>query len=231
MIRCLIVEDEEPAQEVLKKYMDDFPVLHLEACVNNAIDALTILQTKPVDLIFLDIHLPKLSGLNFLRAQKNPPKVIITSAYPQYAIDGYELDVLDYLLKPFSFERFIKAVSKVQPEKVSPTLIQDSQEEPAFIIIKDGKAFSKIALDDILYFQSEGDLLKIYTEQAVKLEFQSLKYYENVCPKKFIRVHKSYIVNLDRLTSISGNRLFLGEIEIPIGRSFKAFLLDRLNIQ
>lgn len=231
MIKCLIVEDEEPAQLVLKKYIDDFPVLYLENCVNSAIEAIEVLQKETIDLIFLDIHLPKLSGLNFLRTQKNPPKVIITSAYPQYAIEGYELDVVDYLLKPFSFERFIRAVNKVRTEEVPSSTPAMLPMEDEFIIVKNGKAFTKLSLADITYFQSDGDLVKIYTRESTHLEFKSLRQYEKILPKQFIRVHKSYIINLEKLTSIEGNRLFLNRQAIPIGRNFKAHLLDRLNIQ
>jgi len=231
MIKCLIVEDEEPAQLILKKYIEDFPVLHLEACVNSAIEALTVLQTSSIDLIFLDIHLPKLSGLNFLRTQKNPPKVIITSAYPQYAMEGYELDVTDYLLKPFSFERFAKAVSKVQTQELHVVTSAKTKQAQAFIILKEGKSFIKVSLEDITHLQSDGDLVKIYTHEATHLEFQSLKHYEKTLPENFVRVHKSYMINLERLSAIEGNRLFLGKQEIPIGRNFKAHLLDQLNIR
>ena len=230
MIRCLIVEDEEPAQLVLKKYIEDFPLLHLEKCVTSAIDAMAVLQTTPLDLIFLDIHLPKLSGLNFLRAQKNPPKVIITSAYPQYALEGYELDVVDYLLKPFSFERFLKAVNKVQPQ-IATAPSTDVKKSDAFVIVKNGKAFTKVPLRDVTHFKSDGDLVKIHTDESIHFEFQSLRHHEKTLPDNFVRVHKSYIVNLEKLTSIDGYRLFLDKTEIPIGRNFRTHLLEKLNIQ
>ena len=228
MIKCLIIEDEEPAQEVLKTYIGDFPVLYLEDCVNNAIDAMDILRSKKIDLIFLDIHLPKLSGLNFLRTLPHPPKTIITSAYQQYALDGYELDVVDYLLKPFSFERFIKAVNKVQGSSISQSSESDQKQD--FIIVKNGKAFNKVPMSQINYLMSDGDLVKIFTEEETHMEFQSLRSYEKILSSEFLRVHKSYIINVSKLKSIDGNRLILGDQVIPIGRQYKKELLSKLNI-
>ncbi len=228
MIKCLIIEDEEPAQEVLKTYIGDFPVLYLEDCVNNAIDAMDILQSKKIDLIFLDIHLPKLSGLNFLRTLPHLPKTIITSAYPQYALNGYELDVVDYLLKPFSFERFIKAVNKVQGSAISQS--SESDQNPDFIIVKNGKVFNKVPMSQINYLMSDGDLVKIFTEEETHMEFQSLRSYEKILSSEFLRVHKSYIINVSKLKSIDGNRLTLGDQVIPIGRQYKKELLTKLNI-
>lgn len=227
MIKCLIIEDEQPAQQILKTFIKDLPVLHLEGCLNNAIDAIEFLKRKNVDLIFLDIHLPKISGLNFLRTLKHSPKVIITSAYPEYAIEGYELDVMDYLLKPFSFERFVQAVNKYR----SDLPMADDKVKQKFLLIKNGKGFDKVNFDDISYLMSDGDLVKINTDEATHVEFHSLKRYESVLPGNFIRVHKSYIINLDQLKSLSGNRLYIKEKEIPIGRNFKNHLMQALQIR
>ena len=231
MIKCLIIEDEEPAQLVLKKYISDLPLLSLEGCVHSAIGGMELLQSQPIDLIFLDIRLPKLSGLNFLRTLRHPPKVIITSAYPQYALEGYELDVVDYLLKPFSFERFVKAVNKVQSTLTTSSLNTETAPKRDFIIVKNGKAFDKVLLEDIDYLMSDGDLVKVFAGAHTYMEFQSLRHYEQVLPDDFMRVHKSYLINLSRLKSIDGHQLKLnGDLTIPIGRNYKSELLRRLDI-
>ena len=143
--------------------------------------------------------------------------MIITSTYPQYAIEGYELDVMDYLLKPFSFEHFVQAVNKYQ---LAPPKADDATEQK-FLIVKNGKGFDKVNFSDISYLMSDGDLVKIKSDETTHSEFQSLKYFESILPGNFIPVHKSYIINLDRLKSLSGNRLYLEEKEIPIGRNLR----------
>jgi len=181
--------------------------------------------------MFLDIPLPKISGLNFLRTLNNPPKVIITSAYPEYALEGYELDVLDYLLKPFSFERFVKAVNKFQSGDAPEITVTEQKEKQDYLIIKNGKAFDKVLFKDIHYLMSDGDLVKFITSEKTYMEFQSLKHYEEVLPIQFVRVHKSYVVNLDKLKSLDGNRIYIQDKEIPVGRNFKTHLLQQLNIK
>lgn len=237
MINCLIVEDERPAQKVLKTYIGDMANLQLVDCCNNALTAMEVLRHQDIQLIFLDIHLPKLSGLNFLRTLISPPKVIITSAYPQYALEGFELDVMDYLLKPFSFERFIKAVNKYPtpativstPNTISPPPAITTAEKH-YLFVKQGRRLQKIAYDDILFMQSEKDFVKIFTEEKFHLELQSLKYYAALLPDNFLRVHKSYLVNLDRLMALEGNIIKIQQHDIPIGRNYKEALWKKLDL-
>lgn len=230
MINCLIIEDERPAQKVLINYIGELPNLNLIKCLNNAIDATKELQTKSIDLIFLDIHLPKISGLNFLRSLSHCPKVIITTAYPEYALEGFELEVMDYLLKPFSFERFLKAVNKYPVTNPGTSNVKEQSTLDDFIMIKEGKGFEKIKARDINFIKSDGDLVKISTPGKVFLEFRSLRSFENDLPDSFLRVHKSYIVNLNQVTSIDGNQVSVAGEKVPIGRKFKSELLDKLNI-
>ena len=235
MIRCLIVEDELPAQKVLKTYIGDAPMLELTGCFNNALDAMALLQQDSVDLLFLDIHLPKISGLNFLRSIKNPPTVIITSAYPEYALEGFELNVLDYLLKPFSFERFLSAVNRYESKQIADHLnkseeVGNTDMPKDHLFVKKDKSFIKVFHSDIIYLESDRDFVKIHTKERSYLELQSLKYYEAELPKNFIRVHKSYLINTRFLSKIDGNKVTVSNQVIPVGRSFKEGLMKKLGL-
>ncbi len=232
MIKCIIIEDELPAQKVLKTYIENTPFLSLIKCMHSGIEAIDLLHKEEVHLIFLDIHLPQLSGLNFLRTLKNPPQVIITSAYPQYALEGYELDVMDYLLKPFSFERFIKAVNKYPGKNPAPSLEPNHLSEPAqAIFIKSDGSLVKILLDEIIYLKSDKDFVRIFTTQNKYLELQTLSHYERSLPHQFMRVHKSYLVNLEKLESVKGNIIQIKDNQIPIGRTYRDGLLKRLGLK
>ena len=224
VINCLIIEDQLPAQRILKTYIQQMPELKLIAACSNALEATRLLQDQSVDLIFLDINLPKISGISFLKNLNNPPKVIITSAYPDYALEGFELDVIDYLLKPFSFERFHKSVFKVLNQtKKSLT------EDPEYVFIKSDKEFHKLEIASILYLKSDDNYVKIFTEDRWHMKTGSLQNWMDTLPEEFVRVHKSYIINLSKVDKLSGNRLFIAGQEIPIGRSFKDALLQRIT--
>lgn len=214
MIRCLIVEDEPVARDILRQYIVDTPNLNLEGECNNALAALDFLNSQTVDLIFLDINMPKLSGIDFIKSLRNPPKIILTTAYSEYALESYELDVLDYLLKPFSFERFLKAVSKF-PVSANIPVIDD------LTIKADGKTY-RISVSDILYAESLGDYITLVTTNN-KLTFnQSLKSFLNQLPEnEFIRVHKSFIVSLKNIDYVEGNLISISETMIPIGKAYK----------
>lgn len=231
-LKTIIIEDELPAQKVLLKYMADTPQLELIGTFNNAISAISFLQENIVDLVFLDIHLPKLSGLDFLRATSHPPLIIITSAFSDYAIEGYELNVVDYLLKPFSFQRFIQAVSKVllsQSATVPGSLIQNTHELQDFFIKVD-KTFYRISTSKIIYLKSDLDFVKFYTDTESHMVLKSLKHYEQFLPSPpFLRVHKSYLVNLKRIDMIHGNTIRIGKIHIPVGRNFKLKLMEAIE--
>lgn len=241
-LKCIIVDDEPPAQRVLEKYIADMPNLKLEAKCNDAFEAMEILHTKAIDLIFLDINMPKMSGLSFLQTLKNPPIVIITTAYREYAMDGFDLDVLDYLKKPISFERFVKGVNRAFDRYSPPSVPQSAyiinetgrqQLDESFIFVKDDKVTYRVDLKDIFYIEAVGDYAKIITPQKVYLTCQTMKRFEACLPSnRFVRVHKSFIISVSKINSIEGNLLSIGSTHIPIGATYrKAFfdLIDALN--
>ena len=225
-MNCIIIEDQPPAQRILKKYINDIGTLTLEETFSNAIDAATWLVSNSVDLIFLDIHLPKISGIDFLKIQQNSPYVILTTAFADYALESYEFNVVDYLLKPFSFERFVKAVSKV------PTKEDISQPKPQRknIFVKSGYELIKVTIDDILYIKSDADYTEIVVHEKKYLSNEPLRYWsETLDSEQFVRVHKSYIVNTQKIIKIVGNQLYIkDETIVPIGRSYKESFINNL---
>lgn len=218
---CLIIEDQPPAQRILRKYIEDLGTLQLLEVFGDPLKAMTFLEQHPVDLIFLDINLPKLSGIAFLKTLKKRPQVILTTAYSEYALEGYELDVVDYLLKPFSFERFLKAVSKVRRPQAenSPPAAPVRKEH----FIKIGYEHIRIAFEDILYLAADGDYCEIYLEGKKHLSSESLKrWIELLEGWDFFRIHKSYLVNIHRIEKVSGNTLYLRDsTQLPLGRAYK----------
>lgn len=226
MIRCIVIEDQPPAQRVLQKYIDDIGSIDLKATFSDALQAMDFLKTQPIDLIFLDIHLPKFSGIDFLKTLSKGPAVILTTAFSEYALESYEYNVVDYLLKPFSFERFVQAVSKV-PSPNQPQVIRESPVEDApsndVIFIKSGYEHIKIDISDIRFIQSDADYTEIHTLKNKFLSQEPLRYWEeHLDSKKFMRIHKSYILNITRIQKIVGNQVRLDEkTKIPIGRAYK----------
>ena len=228
MISCIIIEDQPPAQRILKKYIGDVNQLDLKGTFGDALAALEFLKNNPVDLLFLDIHLPKLSGIDFLKMLSPKPNVILTTAFPDYALQGYELDVVDYLLKPFSFERFFKAVSKVIYEKeklispINPSTNETSTKTPEFIFIKAGTDFQKIEIAAIQFIKSIGDYTQVFTKSGKHLVSHPLKYWlERLPTKHFCQIHKSCLINVRHIDKVSGNVVYLGMEQLPIGRTFK----------
>lgn len=227
-IRCLIIDDEPLAQRVIEKYAENVPYLEIVRKCNNALEAIEILHQEEIHLLFLDINMPRLSGMDFLKALKNPPLVIITTAYAEYAIQGYEMDVVDYLMKPFAFDRFLKAVQKAADFlRTRETSHGESQEienpEERFIFIKSSKKTYKVNLSEILYIEALGDYVKIYTDGRMIVSYQSLKNLEGLLPaKSFPRIHKSFIIALSRIDMIEGNQVKIRERMIPVGTNFKA---------
>lgn len=223
---CIIVDDEPLSHEILENYTAKVPELKVAASFYNAIDALTFLNKNNTDLIFLDINMPELSGIGFLKSLHNPPAVIFTSAYPEFAVDGFELEIADFLLKPFSFERYLKAVNKVMQSKNN---ITDSTSE-AFLIVKDGKKIYRIRHDEIRYFESAGDYVKVHTVQKVHVVNETLKHFEGSLPAKdFLRVHRSFIISIAKIEYIEGNQVYISKTPIPIGNSYKEALVERLQ--
>lgn len=233
-IKCLILEDEKPAQGVLKKYIDELPYLELAAVHSNPLSAMESLQAEEIDLIFLDINLPKISGLNFLKSLNNPPEVIVTTAYPDYALEGFELNVADYLLKPISFERFLKAVSSLAGGGggTAPRISPDDSGAPArrYTFEKADNTIYKIAYDRIRYIESDRDYVHLHLEEEDYMFRQSLKHWMGILPEQdFSQVHKSFIVNISQIDRITGNRIVMGEEIIPIGRNYKEEFLEKIN--
>lgn len=227
-IRCLIIDDEPLAQRVIERYIADIPYLEVAGNCSNAIEALELLHARGIDLIFLDINMPRLSGMDFLKALKNPPMVIITTAYAEYAIEGYELDVVDYLMKPFGFDRFYKAVSKAEDllrsraSRPADLREGESRREESYLFIKSSKKTYKVDLNEILYIEALGDYVKIFTTERMIVSYQSLKNIEAMLPpQSFPRIHKSFIIALSRIDLIEGNQVKIRDRLIPIGTNFK----------
>ena len=235
MIRCIIIEDQPPAQRVLQKFIGDMESMELKATFADPLKAMDFLKLESIDLIFLDIHLPKISGIDFLKALANKPHVILTTAFSDYALESYEYDVIDYLLKPFSFERFVQAVSKVPSEKSNRTYQENRTENSPssdVIFIKSGYEHIKIDVADIRFIQSDSDYTEIFTTEKKYLSQEPLRYWEeNLDPKKFMRIHRSYILNISKIEKIVGNQVRLDErTNLPIGRAYKeGFMKNIIN--
>ncbi len=224
-MNCIIIEDQPPAQRILKKYIEDIGTLRLTGTFSDAIQAMDYLKLAPVDLIFLDIHLPKISGIDFLKTVPELPPVILTTAFSDYALVSYEFSVVDYLLKPFSFQRFVKAVSRVPSQNIAEPRRQENGAS-AFrskIFIKSGYEHIGIVTDDILYIKSDADYTEIFLPEKKHLSSEPLRnWLEVLDERQFVRVHKSYIVNITKIVKVSGNQIYLDdEAVVPIGRSYK----------
>jgi len=229
ILKCLIVDDEPIARQILEKYIGELPNLELSGSCKNAIEAMNFLQINEVDILFLDINMPKLSGLNLIRSLKNTPNVIITTAYSEYALEGFELAVVDYLLKPFSFERFLQAIMKVQVKNKSEPTKDIVQTENEFTFVKSDKKFIKLFFSEINYIEAHGNYIKIYTEKMLLIP-ETLSSFLDKLPVSFIRIHKSFIINFDKLKLIEGNQVMLiNKAKLPIGKSYKKDLTDKIR--
>lgn len=225
-ISCLIIDDEPSSQIVLKKFIDDVGFLELSGVCNNAIEAIETLKNNQIDLLFLDINMPKISGLTFYKSLQNPPDVIFTTAYPQYAVDGFEVNAVDYLLKPFSFERFFTAVSKVSDK----TTVTKHDIEPPFLLIKSNKTLYKTPIDDIMFIEAFGDYVKVHLKNNFILTSSTFTSILKSLPEqKFIQTHKSFAINSEKLNSISGNQISINSQTIPIGQKYKSEFLKFIN--
>lgn len=237
-IQCLIIDDEPLAQRVIEKFLEDLPNFQVVSKCNNAFEAMEAINQHHIDLMFLDINMPKLSGMSFLKTLKNPPLAIITTAYSEYAIEGYELDVIDYLKKPFSFERFLKAtqkaVERLKKQESTPEMVVEVPADDApveinaelssanFIFVKANKKNYKVDIDDIFYIEALGDYIKIHTSTSVLVTYQSMKKIESILPSTiFVRIHKSYIVSVNKIKSVEGNMVEIKNEKLSIGNSYK----------
>lgn len=222
MKTCLIIEDQAPAQRILEHYIQDIDNLQLVGTYTDALSALAFLKHHRVDLIFLDIHLPKISGIDFLQVLSSKPSIIFTTAFPDYALQGYELDVVDYLLKPFSFERFVKAVSKVLYQPTADTAPTHDLQEEEFLFVKVGKDHQRIEVAQIHFIKSDGDYTHLFLADKKLLVSQPLRYWiATLNAKYFCQVHKSYLVNVSQIQRVSGNQVHIGEYKLPIGRTYR----------
>jgi DNA-binding LytR/AlgR family response regulator len=219
-IKCVVIEDEPLAVRVLVNYISKIPFLELEATFKDAIQATEYLHTNSVDLIFLDIHLPKLKGIAFLKTLHQPPSVIITTAYHQYAVDGFTLNVTDYLLKPIEFERFLIAVNKVKTER--STAAVEGQEVKGYFFVSVQKKKTKISFPEIIYIESQREYVKIVTTKNTYLPKMTITELELSLPaNQFARIHRSYIVSISKIETYSSDSVEVNGIEIPIGRGYK----------
>jgi len=227
-INCLIIDDEPTSQKILEKFIADVDFLQLSGVCDNAIEALHELKTNnTIDLMFLDINMPKISGLTFYKSLQNPPEVIFTTAYSQYAVDGFEVNAIDYLLKPFSFERFFIAVNKVL-EKKNPN--NGNGNKNHFLLIKSNQITHKITSSSILFIEAFGDYVKIHLKDKYILTNNTFHNILEMLPKnKFIRSHKSFAVNIDKINTLNGNQIAINKHLIPIGQKYKVEFLTSLN--
>lgn len=227
-IKCIIVDDEPLAIEIVESYVARIDELELTGTFRNAIQAFAFLQQHPVDLIFLDIQMPKLSGIDFLRTLKNPPKVIFTTAFRDYALDGFELEVVDYLLKPIPFDRFLKAVGKVMQQPSTATQKTESVSDD-YVYFKVDKKMVKTKMTDVLYIESIKDYVKVKTGEREIITQQKISYLEESLPREqFLRIHRSFIVNVDKIDAYSATDIEIGKHSIPIGRNYKNDVLKVL---
>ena len=229
-IHCLIIDDEPPAREILKQHIAGVEALELAGTCSNAVEAVSFLKEHPVDLLLLDIQMPQLLGTNFIRTLKNPPKVIFTTAYRKYAVEGFELDAVDYLLKPISFERFLKAVNKVlqlninaqQAIPTSATKEKQNGESNSFLYFRAERKMVKVFFRDILYVEGLKDYIRIVTDNKTIVTKYVLSTLEEMLPaNEFLRIHKSYIVAIYKIDSYNADTIHIAKHELPIGRLYK----------
>jgi two-component system, LytTR family, response regulator len=227
-IKCIIVDDEPMARDVVRRYIQKIPTLKLLEEFGNAIDATIFLLEQPVDMIFLDIKMPQLSGTEFVRSLRNVPKIIFTTAHKEFAHEGFELDVTDYLLKPIRFDRFLRAVNKAFPQRQQEIethgliINEESKAATSFIYVRVDRKMIKVLLDDILYIESDKDYVKVFTEKGFIITRQTIASVEAMLSdSQFIRIHRSYIVSLNKLKSFTAETVGIGNKELPIGKLYR----------
>jgi DNA-binding LytR/AlgR family response regulator len=230
---CIIVEDEPLAAEVLEDYIKQVPFFHLRKVCADAMLAIETLRKEKIDVIFLDIHLPGLKGLDFLKTLQKPIQVILTTAYREYALEGYELNVVDYLLKPISFNRFLMAINKlksVSTSEMAPSTATINEKEHEHFFVNVNKKRIKIYLQDILYIESKREYISIVTKHKSHLvKFQMREIEEQLTGNHFMRVHRSFIVSKEKITAFSASEIEISGFKIPIGRSYKEWVLSHLG--
>ena len=230
ILKTLVIDDEPLAHEIIKKYAENLGSLEITGFCNDALEALEILNKQSIDLLFLDINMPKLTGIDFLKMLHNPPMVILTTAYTEYALEGYELNVLDYLTKPFSFQRFLKAVQKAE-QRNTQKMNSETDKKPETIFIKANKKSYQVRISEILYIEGLGDYTKVYTDKTHLIANISMKRMEELLPKdEFARIHKSYLINTRRIVTIEGNMIEIAaNKKLPLGNNYKGVFFERIG--
>jgi two-component system, LytTR family, response regulator len=232
MMNCVIIDDEPLAREGMSNYVRETDFLRLIGVCQNPVDLIRLLDEHPVDLIFLDIQMPKMNGIDFLKAIKNPPMAIITTAYPSYALDGFQLNVLDYLLKPITFDRFFKAANKARDyhRLITQSAAADIKKTTAdYFFVKCGNKYEKIYFEDILYVAGMQNYVNIFTTKGKFMTLLNLKSLEeNLDSQAFIRVHKSYIVSIGKIEAVEGSELLIQSHRIPISRNYREEVIGRV---
>jgi len=236
-LKCIAIDDEPLALEIITAYIEKVPFLNLLMTFDNAIDAIDFIKKTKVDLMFLDIEMESLSGIEMIHALKERPEVIFTTAFDRYAVEGFELDAADYLLKPISFERFVKSVDKLYNKLNPQTKKPENHNSPLkvsssgnYIFVKTENRLQKVAFSEILFIEGQGDYLKIVTPTAKIMTLQNFKKFEDTLPpENFIRVHKSYLVAINKIESISRNRIKIGNVLIPVSDSYKNSFYEAIS--
>ncbi len=224
MITYIIIDDEPLAHELIEEFCGMLPHWQLKKNCYNALEAMQFLSQQSVDLMFLDLNMPRLKGFDFLKTLSNPPKVIVTTAYKEFALEGYELNVADYLLKPFSFERFVKAVNKATTALPRQVGVAGMGREEAFrFFVKGDKKYHQVDAGDIVFIEAYGNYTRIHLEKEMILSHEKISYFEELLPADaFMRIHKSFVVALKKIRVIEGNQVMIGGHRIPVGQTYKA---------
>lgn len=222
-INCIIVDDEISSQDVIKHFITKTEMLLLQQTCSSASEAFEYLQLHPdIDLIFLDINMPNQSGLDFYKTLIRPPKVIFTTAYPQFAVEGFEVEAIDYLLKPISYQRFLTSIGK------AIKLFSDANDQMDYLVLKENKSFHKVFFKNILFVEAFGDYVKVHADAKTVMTNTTFKKLNNSLPDHFLQVHKSYTVNINKLQQVSGNLIFIDKYKIPIGQTYKKAVMANL---
>ncbi|WP_353721297.1 LytTR family DNA-binding domain-containing protein [Dyadobacter sp. 676] len=232
-IECLIVDDEPIARDIIRTYCGHLPYLNVAGTCGTALEARTVLMQQKIHILFLDINMPVMDGISFLKTLKTPPQVIFTTAYKEFAVDAFDLSACDYLLKPFSLERFVVAVDKAMGSLHSSAQMQEpeaAKEDGFFFLKADGKIY-KIMHNDLLYAEANGNYTKVRTTQHTLMPAMTFSGFEELVPRsKFLRIHRSFIVNKSKIDHIEGNRVFIGSTEIPIGSNYREQFLKQIGL-
>lgn len=231
-ISCIIVDDEPIARDIIKDHLEKLPDFEIKDLCINAMEAYEALYTQQVDVMFLDIQMPRIAGTEFLRSLRNPPYVVFTTAYPQFAVEGFDLNSVDYLVKPITFDRFLQAAQKLRERMATRTVNLETDSERTFIFIKQNHKLIRVNFEDIVYVEAQRDFSMVYlADGAAMMMSMNIGMVETLLPQAiFLRIHRSYIVQLVKIKAITGNLAKTDLIDLPIGPNYREILLQKLNI-